>query len=255
MASSDDPAVLVLVEPRPTCRSAPVAKAAWRMLRRSDRRRDKKHALRPSAVTGLGRAVVLVSPPRPPSLSPAGRFSALRAEGGDGGMSAPTRCGLGKRPRPSFGRTGVGGSCDQPGHDDQILVAVAFASRTRTRAHRLGQIFTAVRALAWVAARPVPRSRRSAARLPGAPCAPARPERPSAVRPTAMRRAHRGHPLTTRPFFTARAPVQRPWHLSVLSVARCTATVLTLSPSTTAISLFDLPCAMSCSTCFSRSVR
>ena len=38
----------------------------------------------------------------------------------------------------------------------------------------------------------------------------------------------------------------------LIRLARCTATVLTLRPSTTAISLFDLPCAISCSTCFSR---
>ena len=37
-------------------------------------------------------------------------------------------------------------------------------------------------------------------------------------------------------------------------LVRCTATVLTLRSSIMAISLFDLPCAISCSTCFSRCV-
>src|SRR4029079_16347683 len=64
------------------------------------------------------------------------------------------------------------------------------------------------------------------------------------------------HSGRTRPFFTANSASSAVLCTpsALIRFARCTATVFTLRSSITAISLFDLPCAMSCSTCCSRCV-
>src|SRR4029453_2546933 len=70
------------------------------------------------------------------------------------------------------------------------------------------------------------------------------------------RHTRAGHSGRTSPFFTAKSTSSAVLCTpsALIRFARCTATVLTLRSSMTAISLFDLPCAMSGSTCVSRCV-
>src|SRR5690606_2853246 len=138
-------------------------------------------------------------------------------------------------------------------HEQQVLIAVAVeVEERRAGAERLGQVLPAERAVV------VDEVDAGLARDVGQPDGDGLPggEGRRGQDDRAAENSKRAHSGSTSPFRTANSTSSAVlWTPSAdIRFARCTATVLTLRSSITAISLFALPWAMSCSTCFSRCV-